>query len=176
MLDWGGESLAAYQVRQLKDAGADEVIVVIGYHADEIHRLLGKLPCRVMVNPRFHAGRAGSLRIGAKAVDRDAEAIIIANVDQPRPASFYAELIAHHAADRAATLPSHDGRHGHPVIVSGRLRDEMMAADEAEQGLAGILRKHQDELGDYEAGELAALDINTPDEYERARKRFGLEG
>lgn len=176
MLDWGGESLAAYQVHQLREAGADEVIVVLGYRADEIHRVLGHLPCRVMVNPRFHGGRAGSLRIGAKAVNRDADAIIVANVDQPRPASFYAELIAHHKAESAATLPSHDGHHGHPVIVSGRLREEMMGADDAEQGLAGVLRKHTGEVGDYEAGDLAQLDINTPDEYEQARKRFGLEG
>lgn len=175
MLDWDGEALIAYQVHRLKDAGADEVIVVLGYKANEIHRMLGKLPCRVMVNPRFHGGRAGSLRIGAKAVDRDADAIIVANVDQPRTASFYAELIAQHQPESAATLPSHEGRHGHPVIVAGRLREELMAATDTEEGLKGVLRNHQGELREYEAGDLALLDINTPDEYEQARKRFSLE-
>ncbi|MEO6397075.1 MAG: NTP transferase domain-containing protein, partial [Tepidiformaceae bacterium] len=38
LLDWGGEPLLAYHVRQLREAGADEVIVVLGHRGDEIQR------------------------------------------------------------------------------------------------------------------------------------------
>src|SRR5688572_3577180 len=74
LLDWGGEPLIAYQVKQLKEAGVDEVVVVLGYRSDDIHRKIGSLPCRVMLNARYQMGKANSLRIGAKAVDRDADA------------------------------------------------------------------------------------------------------
>ena len=68
LLDWGGEPLLGYEIKTLKEAGADEVIVVLGYRADDIHRKIAKYDCRVMLNPLFYQGRAGSLRIGAKAV------------------------------------------------------------------------------------------------------------
>ncbi|MYK25863.1 MAG: NTP transferase domain-containing protein, partial [Dehalococcoidia bacterium] len=30
LLDWGGEPLICYQIRQLQEAGVDEVVVVLG--------------------------------------------------------------------------------------------------------------------------------------------------
>jgi molybdenum cofactor cytidylyltransferase len=175
LLDWGGKPLAVYQVEQLREAGATEVIVVLGHRTDEIRRILRRSDCRVMSNPAYHAGRAGSLRLGAKAVNRDADAILVVNVDQPRPASFYRDLIAAHRPESAATRPEFDGRHGHPVIVAGRLRSEMMAATEEQQGLAGVLRKHSAELASFPSTDLCLLDINTPEDYARAVERFGLK-
>ncbi len=174
LLDWGGEPLITYHVRQLREAGAGEVIAVLGHRADEIHRQLRRAECRVMLNARYQMGRAGSLAIGAKAVDRDTQAIVVIGVDQPRPASVIRELIAAHKPGSAATRPLADGHHGHPVIVAGRLRDELMAASEVEHGLQGILRRHADELAEYEADSICHLDLNTPEEYAAALARFGL--
>lgn len=172
LLDWGGEPLIAYQVKQLREAGVDEVIVVLGFRADDIHRKIGQLPCRVMLNPRFQMGRAGSLRIGAKAVSRDADAIVVTNVDQPRPAAFLRELIAAHTSESAATRPTADGHRGHPVIVSGTLRTEMMEATDEAGGLHGVLSAHNGELVDVAMDSLCHVDFNTPEELDEARKRF----
>lgn len=169
LLEWEGESLASYQVSQLRQAGVEDVVIVLGYRSDEVARTLRRAQCRIMNNARYFTGRAGSLRIGTKAVNRDSDAIIVVNVDQPRPASFYRELIAAHLPERAATRPAHGARTGHPVIVSQRLREELLAVSDEEDGLRGVLRRHENELGSYEAGELALVDMNTPDEYEAAK-------
>ncbi|MCK9518938.1 MAG: nucleotidyltransferase family protein [Dehalococcoidia bacterium] len=174
LLDWGGEPLVRYQVRQLLDAGVDEVVVVLGYRGDEVHRAIRDLPCRVMLNARYFTGRAESLRIGAKAVDRDADAIVVCNVDQPRPAELIRKLIEAHQPENAATRPSWKGQHGHPVVVSGRLREEMMAADEQTDGLRGVLEKHRDSIAEFEADEVCGIDMNTPEDYEQALQAFGL--
>lgn len=176
LLDWGGEPLLAYQVSQLRAAGVEEVIVVLGHRADEILRSVRRSNCRFMHNPRYQHGRAGSLRIGARAVNRDADAIIIVNVDQPRPASFLRALIDHHKGTSAATRPVFGGHHGHPVIVSGTLRAEIMAATDELLGLAGVLAAHAGELAEYPGDELCHLDVNTPDDYAAARAKFGLVG
>lgn len=172
LLDWGGQPLVCYQVRQLREAGADEVIVVLGHRSDEINREMRREDCRVMNNPRYHTGRSSSLRIGAKAVNRDTEAILIVNVDQPRPAVFLRALVAAHDAKNAATRPVFDGHTGHPIVVSGWLRAELLEASEDDDGLRGILRRHAAELGEYAAGDLAGLDVNTPEEYAEAVARF----
>ena len=176
LLDWGGEPLICYQVRQLREAGCDEVIVVLGFRADDVSRQMRSVVCRTMLNPRFQHGRAGSLRIGAKAASRDADAILITDVDTPRPAAFYRALIEGHDLAKAYSRPVHNGHRGHPVIVSGRLREELMAADDTSEGLNGVLRAHAAEMGEVEAGDLLDVGFNTPEEYEAAKRRFGIGG
>lgn len=175
LLDWGGEPLLAYQVNQLKEAGCDEVIVVLGHQADLIHRRVRALPCRVMLNPRYHSGRSGSLRIGVKAVNRDADTIVVVNVDQPCPASVIRSLLEAHRPEAAATRPVHDGRHGHPVVVSGRLRAEMLAVTDAQEGLRDVLNAHAGEIQDVPFDDRCLLDVNTPEDYAMARGRLGLD-
>lgn len=174
LLDWGGEPLICFQVRQLLDAGVDEVIVVLGYKADDISREMRRLKCRIMLNPRYHMGRAASLRIGAKAVDRDAEAILITNVDSPRSADFLRKLIAGHAADSAITRPVFEGKHGHPVIVSGHLRPELLEVADVSGGMMAVIEAHRAEIVDVATDATCDLDFNTPEEYEAARRSFGV--
>ena len=177
LLDWGGEPLVAYHVRQLREAGADEVIVVLGHRGDEIQRGMRGLglDCRVMFNSRFQLGRASSLRIGAKAVSRDSDAILITSVDQPRPAEFLRALAAAYRPERAGIRPVHAGHHGHPIVLAGRLREELMAATEENDGLLAVVRGHAGELDELELDDdLLGLDINTPDDYQAALQRFGF--
>lgn len=177
LLDWGGEPLIAYHVHQLRDAGADEVIVVLGHRGDEIQRAMRghNLECRVMLNSLFQLGRASSLRLGAKAVSRDADSILITSVDQPRPADFLRRLAAAYEPGRAGVRPVFGGHHGHPIVLAGTLREELMAVTEDSDGLLAIVRAHARELDDLPTpDDLLALDINTPQDYQAALRRFGL--
>jgi CTP:molybdopterin cytidylyltransferase MocA len=170
LLDWGGQPLLRYQIEQLHEGGADEVIVVLGYRADDISRKIRGVQCRIMLNPRYHMGRAGTLRIGAKAVNRDAESIVILNVDQPRPASFVREMIeAHRTGGRLITRPTFDGHGGHPIVVAGSLRPELMEATDDSEGLRGVLARHMGDTHSVPADAICRLDVNTPEDYVAAR-------
>lgn len=170
LLDWGGKPLINYQIEQLLEGGVDEVVVVLGHRADTISREIRRLKCRTMLNPRYHMGRAGSLRIGAKAVNRDADTIVIVNVDQPRSAAFVRGLLdAHASGDYLATQPEYEGHGGHPVVVSGKLRAELMGASDEGDGLRGVLERHRDETQNVPSTSEARLDLNTPEDYKRAR-------
>jgi CTP:molybdopterin cytidylyltransferase MocA len=176
LLDWGGEPLISYSVRQMQEAGCDEVIVVLGHKADDISRHMKTLKCRTMLNPRYQHGRAGSVRIGAKAANRDADAILIEDIDNPRPAEFLRRLIEAHRPESAITRPARNGAHGHPIVFAGRLREELMGVSDATEGLLGVVRGHASEIGEVDLGELLDLGFNTPEEYQAARERFGLGG
>ena len=168
LLDWGGEPLVRYQVRQLREAGADEVVVVLGHRGDDVHREMRGLDCRTVLNATYQLGRAGSLRAGAKAVSREAETIVVLNVDQPRAAALIRAVIEARTPEAAAARPAHGGRHGHPVALAGRLRGELLEASEESGGLRGVLAAHADAIIDAPAGEECLLDLNTRAEYEAA--------
>ena len=171
LLDWGGEPLIRYQIRQLFEAGLDEVVVVLGFHADEIQRQMRDLKCRVMLNPRYQMGKAGSLRIGAKAVNRDADPIVVLGVDQPRSAGLIRAMVdAHLSGDSPVTRPTFDERGGHPVVVAGSLRSDMMEATDEDEGLRGVLATYVSQTQLVPNGEECRLDLNTPEEYEAARR------
>lgn len=169
LLDWGGETLVRYQVRQLKEAGADEIIVVVGFGSDEIHRDIRGLGARVVLNPRYQLGRAGSLQIAAKAVDRATDAIIILNVDQPRTADLIRIVTAEISDTVKVAQPICGDHRGHPVVVAGSLRDELIAASDDGEGLRGILDAHRDHAKYVETDDACLLDINTPADYEAAK-------
>ena len=174
LLDWGGQPLICYQVRQLQEAGVDEVIVVLGYRADDVQRQMRQLKCRVMLNPRYQMGRAASLRIGAKAANRDADAILILNVDSPRPAAFLKSLIEAHKPDSVITRPVFQGRHGHPIVVNGGLRPELLAVEDNSGGLRAVVEAHRSEINDLPSDASCEVEFNTPEEYEAARRFFGV--
>jgi CTP:molybdopterin cytidylyltransferase MocA len=170
LLEWQGQPLVAYQVEQLQAGGVDEVIVVLGHRADDIQRHMRRLKCRVLLNALHHKGKAGSLRIGAKGANRDADAIVILSVDQPRPAELVRSLLdVHRSGGKLISRAAHNGKGGHPIVIAGNLRNELLNVTDENEGLKAVVRAHADEMQLVELGPGALLDINTPEELQEAR-------
>ncbi|MDP3767993.1 MAG: NTP transferase domain-containing protein, partial [Dehalococcoidia bacterium] len=108
----------------------------------------------------------------------DADPVVIANVDQPRPRELLRDLLDQHRdAGSAVTEPVGGGRRRHPVVVAGALLPELRNASEEELGLRGVLAAHEDAVLEVHlASPLVLVDINTPEDYERALSAFGLAG
>ena len=189
LLPWGDTTLLEYQIAELRAAGIDDVVVVLG-HAAEEGRPRVPSEARVVVNEAYREGRASSLRTGAVALPDDADPIVVLSIDQPRPRRIVQQLLTRHRdAGALVTVPVGDGRRGHPVVVAGALLPELRSASEEAQGLRGVIAAHEGEVREVHymlvshesavgAPDLSALivllDINTPEEYEQALSLFGL--
>ncbi len=173
LLPWRGAALIEYQVRALLTGGYREIVVVLGHEADEIRPFVPP-EAQIVVNEGYHEGRASSLQAGAAALPDDADPIVILNVDQPRPSTLLAELrIAHGNSDALITLPSFEGKHGHPPVLSGSLLPELRDVSDETQGLLAVIDAHRDALQEYSVSSpIVLLDLNTPDQYERALAAF----
>lgn len=174
LLPWAGTTLIEYQVGQLREAGVSRVVVVLGHEAEAVRPQV-PAEAQVVVNERYAEGRASSLRTGAKALPDGADPIVVLGVDQPRPAALMRELLeAHGERGAAITVPVVEGRRGHPSVVAGTLLGELRRAEEASQGLRGVIASHEEEVVEVAVERAEArLDLNTPEEYEAARARFG---
>jgi molybdenum cofactor cytidylyltransferase len=125
----------------------------------------------VVLNPDPARGKTTSLAAGIRSVPTDARRILVTAVDQPRPPALYGRLRreAETSTDKIL-VPDRLGGRGHPVVIAGSARNELLALDENSFGLRGWLDAHRAEtrrLPDCDPAWLS-WDLNTPDAYEAA--------
>lgn len=185
LLDWQGRPLIIHQIVALREAGADEVIVVLGHRADELQARiganrdvynLGRVRC--VINEDYAQGKTTSIKTGLWALGPSADsdaAILMLNVDQPRSVRIIRETLdAHHDADaNLITIPTYRGKGGHPIVVSRSLYSELIAIDEKTQGMRAVTERHCDATQRVELGAAELLwDVNTPEQYQAALREL----
>jgi molybdenum cofactor cytidylyltransferase len=173
LLPWAGTTLIAWQVEQLREAGADDIVVVLGHEADQVRSAV-PATARIVLNESYLQGRASSLRCGAEAVSDATDAILILSVDQPRPAWLSRLLIDRWRQTRAPIVsPRFPRRFGHPVLVAGALLPELRAVTEETLGLRAVIDRHLAEADAIPvANEEVDVDLNTPSDYGAALGSF----
>ncbi len=173
-LPWiDGKALLPWMVDSLSDAGWQTTAVL---SPESFTHWESTLPagCAVL-NPDPTRGKTSSLTCGVETLSLDTKWILISAVDQPRLPALYRRL-RKEAETREAKIivPARDGRRGHPVVISGTLREKLLVVDENSQGLRGLLDGYRPEthrLPDGDAEEWQ-WDLNTPDAYEKALAFF----
>ena len=130
----------------------------------------------VAVNPDPARGMLSSVRAGIAALGGAAALaargvpLLIAPGDLPalRPATVAALLQRFAGAAAPLAVPVHQGRRGHPLMLSPRLVAEIDDLDPA-VGLRQLLVRHPDDLLGVEVDDPGVLhDVDTPDDYRQA--------
>ena len=175
LLPWRGATLVERQVEALVDAGASHVVVVLGHEATVIAPYVVHPKAGYLINPDYRSGKATSVRAGLQAVPEDAEGILLLAVDQPRPSEIISKVIrAHVEANAVITSPRFEGHGGHPLIFSASLRAELATISEERQGIREVFQAHRHDILEVPVDDpVIRLDLNTPEEYERARRLYG---
>ena len=177
LLPWRGKTLVESQIQTLLEAGASEIVVVLGYKAQEVASYIAGEPVRIVINHRFRDGRASSIRAGLDAVSPNASDILIMAVDQPRSPQIVSKAInSHIEKDALLTSPRYRGRGGHPLIFSASLLNELSRISEENQGLREVFERHRSEINEAIFDDPAIrLDLNTPQAYRDAFEMYGRE-
>ena len=134
------------------------------------------LPARTVQNSDYAQGRATSVACAARALPDDCDGILLVSVDQPLHPDALADLVASwREAPGDIVRPLYEGRHGHPVIFPGDLRDELAAVNDATEGPRAVVRRHAERLRDAPTTyPHVLLNLNTRAAYDAARAAFGL--
>lgn len=138
LLQLDGVPLIHRLIAALIGAGATELVVVLGHHADAIESVLrGRLtskPVRIatVTNPRPDEGPATSLRLGLQSLASSPREVMITLCDQPliNVQEVAALMHAYRQCGPAQMLvPRVAGKPGNPVVIDAALRDEWLAGD-----------------------------------------------
>ncbi|MYC08109.1 MAG: nucleotidyltransferase family protein [Chloroflexi bacterium] len=175
LLAWRGTTLVEHQISALFDGGAAEVVVVVGHEADAVAAQVAHTGARCVPNPDYLQGKTTSIKSGLSAISADADAIMLLAVDQPRTASIVSAVVrAHIAGDALITSPRYEGHGGHPLIFAASLRGELSRITEERQGIREVFQAHRNSVQEYALDDpMIRLDLNTPEAYEAALRRYG---
>lgn len=151
----------------------DEIILVLGHRAEEIHAAI-HCPARVRVvtNADYAEGQSTSLRAGLRAASSRGEAAAVLLGDQPRVTAPLIDRVAAAFADSAACVVrpvySGVGGHnvpGHPVFLARRIWPDIDKL-RGDQGARALLVAHPEWLLEVAIdGEEAPRDVDTWEDY-----------
>ena len=174
LLPWRGSSLLRHQVTALADAGAERVVVVLGHQPENLlPELQGLTGVDWVINKDYLQGKTTSIKTGVRAVTADPpDCLLLLNVDQPRSADSIARVLQEHRSGAAlVTIPTCNGKGGHPIVLDGSLLDELLDINEETLGIKAVVQRHQESVRRVEVGIPEVLwDMNTPEQYEAALK------
>jgi CTP:molybdopterin cytidylyltransferase MocA len=167
-----GDTFLTRIVRTFRDAGVDDVIVVVGHDAEAIASNFSEsgLPARFVLNAGYDRGQLSSLVAGLTVIDRPGvAAVLVTLVDVPLiSAATVRAVVERYRLSRAPIVrPTSGARHGHPLLIDRSLFDALRGADPTE-GAKPIVRAHASALGDLEIQDEGAFtDFDTEEDYRR---------
>jgi molybdenum cofactor cytidylyltransferase len=175
MLELGGVPLILRQLIALSGAGVDEVVVVLGHHAEAVEAAIRTFPITLAHNPAPDDGQASSVRVGLRALSPRIDAVIVALADQPLiDAPDIVALISAYKqrGDAAMVVPrvsthGEQAEPGNPVMFDAALRQQWLdgaanlACRQWRQANPGRVHWFDTDNRRYK------LDIDTPEDLER---------
>jgi molybdenum cofactor cytidylyltransferase len=129
LLDLGGSPLIRRVVATVASCPWQEIVVVLGFEAEQVGAALDGLPVRLAVNDQYREGQPTSVRRGLAALRASCDGVAIFLGDQPAIDSHDIELLRRAFADRGAAsvvVPTFAGRRGNPILLDRHGIDEIL--------------------------------------------------
>ena len=177
LLPFGSVTLIEQVVRTLtRSRLGKDVVVVLGHRAEDIVERISGLPVRLAYNPDPEGDMVSSIRCGLAYIEPD-QAVLIALGDQPLVTTeIVNRLIAEYERrPEGMVLPVHDGKRGHPMILSPAYREEMLF-ESMPDGLKTLRDRYADKVRTVPVDTDAVLvDLDYRSDYEKALRRWKEE-
>ena len=177
LLELGGVPLIRRQLIALSGAGVDELVVVLGHHAERIELAVRDFPVTVVRNPDPDAGQVSSLRLGLQALSPKIDTVLVALADQPLINSQdINDLIGAYKkrpAGAQVVQPTVDDQPGNPVMFSGEVREQILAG-EARIGCKQWQSAHPEAVHRWAStNQRYRTDVDSPEDIEALATRTG---
>ena len=167
LLKAGNSTMIRTVTENVLASSVDEVLVVTGYHHNEVSAAINDLPVQIIFNPHYEAGQGTSLALGVRSIDVKTSAFLVFMADQPLISASLINILIKEFQKRNCQVfrPVCDGLPGHPVIFSYSLCEELtnLAGDE---GARQVLKRLEGKVEYFPVQDKAVVfDIDTPECY-----------
>jgi CTP:molybdopterin cytidylyltransferase MocA len=165
-----GATFLAHLAGEAMAAGLSPIVVVGRVGDVQLERSAEAAGARFVPNPRASEGQLSSILMGLATLDDTVSGVVLMPVDVPFVTAAVIQALVS-AADESGVViarATHHGRHGHPVLFTRAVFDELRRADPS-AGARAVVRADPARVRDVEVGEAdVTVDIDTPEDYLRA--------
>ncbi len=166
-----GERMVRRAVGVALASGATEVVLVTGAYGDEVVAAVADLAqgaagrLRLVHNPEWEAGQAGSMQVGLRALAATDRAAIFLPVDQPyMQPQLLQQLATAWQAGAMLVAPMVEGKlRGAPALFDHSLWPELLQV-KGDMGGRGVLRAHAEQVQTIDAPAAWLRDVDTPED------------
>lgn len=173
LLPMEGATLVRRIAERAIDADVSSVFVIVGGSQAQVRLEIHDLALNVVDNADWTTGIGSSIRAGLEAVERAGpsyDAVLVLLADQPyvTTASINRLIDTARNSNQPIVASLYEGSPGVPAIFKRSMFEEIQKL-KAEEGAKRIIAMHREQtvLIDYPEG---AIDIDTPEDYERINK------
>ena len=165
-----GATFLAHLVGEAVAAGLSPVVVVGRRSDPELEQAVRETGATYVRNANAARGQLSSILAGLDSLDAQVSAAVVMPVDVPMVTARTIRDVVRAAAEQGICIAraAHRGRHGHPVLFTRAVFDELRRADPA-VGARAVVRADPARVRDVEVDDPGvAIDIDTPEDYFRA--------
>jgi molybdenum cofactor cytidylyltransferase len=163
----GGKTLLEHVLDNLKGSKIEDLIVVLGAHADEIQHQIDFGDVRVVINGDFTKGMSTSIQAGLRAVSTDAAMIVLADQPFVTPRTIGLLIDEYKRTRATVVMPTYNGSRGNPVVIDRSLFPEMMKL-RGDVGFRAIFANRAESIVSVPVDDRGVVtDIDTMEDYER---------
>lgn len=172
-----GTPLLHRHLAALREIPFDEIVVVTGYHHEQIEAAIRDQAVRYVRNFEPQRGQQSSVRLGVAALGAGFDMVMVVLADQPLVgASELMELInafAHRPAGTGVLYPVVNAQRGNPVVFSGEVVGTMLrSGDEAD--FRRYIDEHPEVVYRYETPNAHfIIDLDTAEDIAAFEQRTG---
>ncbi|MGH9584657.1 MAG: nucleotidyltransferase family protein [Bryobacteraceae bacterium] len=173
LLPLAGKTLLEQVLDTLRVSDVREIVVVLGFAADEIRARVPLHSVKTVLNDGYREGMASSLRTGISAIDPASEAALIVLADQPfvQPGTIGRLIAEHRARHPLIAVPIYDGNRGNPVLINRSLFHEMLQLS-GDTGCRSLFAAHADEIVKVPVDDPGILiDLDTKEDLDSGGER-----
>ena len=171
LMKWGTRSIISQCIDNLKRSRVDEIIVVLGHRQSEVRSRLAGAGVQFAINEDFSRGMISSIQTGFPLICPRSDGVMLCLVDQPMvgPEVINPLVISFGDFDKKISVPTFEGKHGHPIIISREYEAEIMKlSDDNPDGFKALLNNHRSEIQEVAVESDSILqDIDTYEDYQK---------
>lgn len=146
-----GKPMIRHVMEALLDSEFDEVIVVLGHEEAMVRAAIPSHELvRCITNTRYPSGMSTSIKCGVNHLDEDSTHCAIILGDMPFIKASDFDLLIQRVTDTKndleITVPTYEGRQGHPIFFSANLFESLKSLPDGDKGAKSVLKSHPDQI------------------------------
>ena len=172
LMPLGKTTILERTVDNFLNSEVHDVIVVVGYRAEEVISLIADRSVAITINSAYREGMSTSIVAGLSLISDKTQGVMLALADQPfidsHTINHLIEAFGVH--NKNIAIPVYQGKRGHPIIFAIKYKEELLRL-KGDIGGREIIDKHPDDILEVTVNcEGICVDIDTIDNYNSEEK------